>query len=74
MQLTDQQFIATSRSVALALLASCQAKHLNRDDTAAVAGAALTEALGQLLGPIGAIERLRDLADTFERQFLADAH
>lgn len=74
MQLTDQQFLATSRTVALALLASCQAKHLSPDDTAAVTAAALTEVLGQILGPIGAIERLRDLADTFERQFLADVH
>lgn len=72
--MTDREFVATSRAMALGILAACHRSALSPDDATAVAGAALTESLAQMLGPVGAVERLRDLADTIERQLLAEMH
>lgn len=69
--MTDREFRATARTMTIAFLAACQRGGRDSDDAAALAGAALAETLGQLLGPVGAVERLRDLADVFERQLLA---
>lgn len=72
MVLTDRQFAATSRGLALGILAACQARQMTRDDMAAISSAALIEALGQLLGPMGAVDRLRDLADVMENQLIQE--
>jgi hypothetical protein len=71
-ELTDSEFTATARTMALGVLRACQEQRLSSDTAAALAGAALTEALGQLLGPVAAIERLRDMADLFEAQCLGE--
>lgn len=68
--MTEQQFLKTSRGLALGILTACRARTFSKDDTAAVASAALVETLGQLFGPVGAVERLRDIADVVERQLL----
>jgi len=72
MELTDCQFTATVRTMALGVLLACQERDLSPDTAADLVGSALVEALGQLLGPVGAIERLRDLADLFEAQCLGE--
>lgn len=72
MELSDAQFRDTSRTLALATLTICQTKQVSTDDTAAIAGAALMEVLARMLGPLGAVERLRDLADIAERRMLEE--
>ncbi len=69
-KLTEKQFIASARTLAAVVLETAAQKHLSPDDTANIAGAALAEVLGQQLGPVGAVERLRDIADQLEAQFL----
>lgn len=68
--MTDDQFAEASKATAATLLQVMHATGIERNDTANIAGAALTEVLAQMLGPFAAVERLRDLADTFERQML----
>lgn len=74
MTLTDEQFFATSRTVAMAILAAAEQKKLSSDDVVAIASSALSEILAQNLGVFGTVERLRDLADVFERQALDAQH
>ena len=68
--MTDEQFAETSRQLALAVVTIAERKQLSAEDTANLAGAALTQVLTQHLGPFGAVNRLRDLADAFERECL----
>ena len=70
--MTDDQFIETSKQLALAVLTLCERKGISGEDTAHLAGAALGEVLAQHLGPFGAVERLRGIADTFEAQCLGN--
>lgn len=70
MTLTDKQFTATARTIAIGILAACHQKEIPADETAAIAGAALFEVLGQILGPIAAVNHLRDIADLTERKLL----
>lgn len=72
--MNDSEFVATARSFTIGFLAACQHRGMTPDDVTAVAGAALGEVLAQTIGPVGAVERLRTLADTFERQLLDDMH
>ena len=68
--MTDEQFITNSRLLGIFVLKACEAKQMTRDEAASTAACALMEALGQLLGPVRAVNRLRDLADLAERQYL----
>lgn len=70
MKLTDETIVSASRAMATEFLATVAKSGLSPNDTANLAGGALTEVLAQQLGPFGAVERLRDLADTFERELL----
>ncbi|MBX7459259.1 hypothetical protein K3152_13480 [Qipengyuania sp. 1NDH17] len=70
---TDEQFTIAARAIATAFLDRFAHMHLSRDEVANISGAALSEILAQQLGPFGAVERLRDLADTLEQQVLKDA-
>ncbi len=66
-----QVMIETSRQLALAVLAIGERKGMSRADVAELAQMALGEVLAQHLGLVGAVERLRDLADVIERDLLA---
>ena len=68
--LTAKQFTTTAKHIAATLLGEADACNLSRDDTANLAGSALLEVLAQTLGPFGAVERLRSIADVAERQVL----
>lgn len=72
MRLTNERFVTISRSLAHGILTTCHNKKYSNDDTAAICGASLVEALGQTLGPLGAVERLRDLADLLERDLMRE--
>ncbi|SLJ92874.1 hypothetical protein [Novosphingobium mathurense] len=70
MEMTDDVFVAASRSVSLTVLEVCDALGLGSTDQADLAGAALVEILCQILGPFAAVERLRDIADRMEVQLI----
>jgi len=70
--MTDDEFIENSKSIAMAVATICERKGIPGHDTANLAGAALGEVLAQILGPFGAVERLRGMADTFEAQCLSE--
>lgn len=63
--------IATSRQLALAVLAIGQRKGMPSGDLAELAVMAMGEVMLQHLGLVGTVERLRDLADVIERDLLA---
>lgn len=69
-ELTDKQFTATAKTIVCALMHQAQVKGLDADTTANLAGAALGEVLAQSIGPYGAVERLRDIADVMENQIM----
>lgn len=68
--MTDAEMIESSRSIVLAIEAVADRHHLDGNDRVSLAAMALSELLAQWLGPVGAIERLRDVADTLESQFI----
>lgn len=70
---TDEQFIQAARAIATTFLDRFAHLGLSSDEVANLSGAALSEVLAQQLGPFGAVERLRDLADTLEKQVLDSA-
>lgn len=70
MTLSDEQYVALSRVIATQFLDIAARLHLSPEDTANLAGCALGEVLAQQLNPFGAVTRLRDMADTFEKQLL----
>jgi hypothetical protein len=43
---------------------------MSPDEVANLTGAALAEIIAQQIGPFGAVERLRDIADALEKQVL----
>lgn len=68
---TDKQFAIAARSIAGTFIDKFAAMGMSTDEVANLTGAALGEILAQQLGPFGAVERLRDLADRFEAQLLS---
>lgn len=70
----EQAFVKSSRQLAAVLLTSCAAMGHDRNETANLLCAAVGEALAQALGPEQAVERLRDVADLWERSLLAAVH
>lgn len=66
----DEQFVAASKAIATAFLDKFATIALPPEDVANLCGAALSEIMAQQLGPWRTIERLRDMADAFERQIL----
>jgi hypothetical protein len=67
---TDEQFAKASRAIAGTFLDRFAAMGMTPDEIANLTGAALGEILAQQLGPFGAVERLRMLANVFEAQLL----
>lgn len=68
--MTDAQMIESSRSLVRAIEAIADKHQLDGNDRVALGSMALAELLAQWLGPAGAVEHLRDLADTLETQYL----
>lgn len=69
--MTDHEMIESSRNLVTAIDAIADSKGLDGGDRAALATMALSELLARWLGPVGAVERMRDVADLLERQTLA---
>lgn len=68
--MTDQQFTKSANTIAALILAQGERMDLSPDILCNLAGAALAQVLGAELGPVGAIERIRLIADQLERQFI----
>ena len=72
--MTDEQFRDNVQLVTLALGRSFQAREISNGDAAKISGAAIAQVLAEALGPVAAIERLRDIADLMEGQILEQSH
>ena len=72
-EFSEQEFKTSARAIGSALILACERKHIPTDDISQVVGAAMAEVLAAYLGPLGAVERLRDLADLIERQCFDEA-
>ena len=72
-EFTEQQFKTSARAIGSALIAACERRHVPTEDVPQVVGAAMAEVLATFLGPLGAVERLRDLADLIELQCFNEA-
>ena len=70
---TDEQFTQAANILANAFLDKFARMALSPDEVANISGAALGTILANMLGPFGAVERMRDIADTLEKQVLDDA-
>ena len=70
---TDEQFASAARALAQTHIDRFARLGMSPDEIANLFGAAAAEILAQQLGPFGAIERMRDIADTCERQLLDEA-
>jgi len=69
----DAEFVHAARAIALPWLDFFARQKTAPDDAANLMIAALVEVVAQQVGPIRAIERLRDAADVLEVQFLGQA-
>ena len=67
---TPEQFVAASKAIAGSYLDMVARQGLAPQDAANLFCAAIGEVLGQQIGPVEAIDRLRDVADILERQLL----
>jgi hypothetical protein len=67
---TDEQFLIAVKSIAGTFIDKFAAMGMAPNDVANLTGAALSEILAQQLGPFGAVERMRDMADVLEKQLL----
>lgn len=68
---TDQAFATAARTIAGTFCDRFARMGMPPEDAANLATAALSEIIAQQIGPMGAVERLRDAADVLERQLLA---
>ena len=68
--MTDQDMIDSSRALVVALMQISDSKGFGVEDRVAFACMALPEFIAQQIGPVAMIERLRNVADVMERQFL----
>ncbi|CDO36008.1 hypothetical protein [Novosphingobium sp. KN65.2] len=68
--MTEKQFVATSRTMAVGIVTACEMAGIPRHDAALLTVAAAMEALAQLVGPVPAIEKMRDASDLAEQQLL----
>lgn len=68
--MTDQEIISTSRQLVIAIETVATRHKMDEKDTMALACMAVSEMLAARLGQVGAIEHLRDVADTLERRLL----
>jgi hypothetical protein len=70
--MTDEQFREQVQLVTLTLGKSFEARSISKSDAAKISGAAMAQVLATALGPIAAIERMRDIADLMEAQLLGE--
>lgn len=67
---TDKQFISAARILANEHIDRFARMGMSPDETANLFGAAMLEVLAHQLGPYGAVDRLRSMADVAEKQLI----
>lgn len=67
---TDAEFLIAARTIAGAFCDRFARLGMPPETVANLCAAALSEIMAQQIGPMGAVERLRDAADVLERQLL----
>lgn len=70
---TDEQFAIAAKALAGTHIDRFARLGMSPDEIANLFGAAALEVLAQQLGPFGAVERLRQIADVAEKQVLDTA-
>jgi len=70
MELTENEFVAASKRMAGGILDECRKLGMIDNDIANLMVAASGLVLREALGPMGAVNRLRDAADHFEDDIL----
>lgn len=70
---TEADFVGAARAMSATFLDRFAKEGLSPGDVTTLCGAFAAEIMAQQIGPIGAVEMLRNIADTLERQVFADA-
>lgn len=71
---TEQEaFVSSAYQLAELLIVTCNQLGLDEEQTTVLLCASTGEALGRLLGPVEAVEQLRNTADRLERSLMARA-
>ena len=70
--MTDEQFGVAVHALSLSLTTAIEAKGITQSEAGKVLTATIAQSLAQIIGPVAAIERLRDMADLMEAQILQD--
>lgn len=68
--MTDEQFAGAVHSLALALTMAIEHRGIPKAEIGKVITGTLAQCLAQNIGPVPAVERLRDIADLMERQIM----
>lgn len=70
--MTDEQFGDAVHALSGTLTAAVERRGIRQQEAGKVLTATLAQSLAQLVGPVAAIERLRDMADLMEAQILQE--
>lgn len=70
-QLTEPQFAEAVRAVTTSIIDALESYQLDRNDMANISGAAMANVLAFSLGKPAAVDRMRDMADRCEAEYLA---
>lgn len=68
--MTDEQFAGAVHALSLALTMAIERRGIPQEEIGKVVTGTLAQCLAQNIGPVPAIERLRDIADLMERQIM----
>lgn len=68
--MSDDEFKAITRTIAATVVEAIERQGIKGDEITAVLTVSFMEALNTRLGPVGTVERLRDVADLAERQWI----
>ncbi len=68
--MTEEQFDAAVHVLSASISAAIQRRGIGKQEAGAVLTATVAQSLAQSIGPVAAIECLRDLADLMEAQIM----
>jgi hypothetical protein len=71
--MTDEQFGAAVHVLSASLSAAIHRRGIGKQEAGKVLTATVAQSLAQMIGPVAAIERLRDMADLMEAQIIQDS-
>lgn len=72
--MTDEQFSAAVHVLSDSISAAIDRRGISQQEASKVLAATVAQCLAHQIGPVAAIERLRDLADLMEAQIIQENH